>query len=120
MSRLPTLLLDPETWDLVIDSNGDIAMAESPYSLAQDVATAICLFKGEAWFDKTAGIPYFEEILGQRPPMAILKARIESAAMSVPGVVKADASIYLTATGTVEGYVAFVDEAGDTSKIPLQ
>lgn len=120
MSRLPTLLLDPETWDLTVDSNGNIAMAEAPYSLAQGVATAICLFKGEAWFDKTAGIPYFEEILGRRPPMAILKARLESAAMTVPGVVKADASIYLNSEGTVEGYVSFVDEAGDTSKIPLQ
>jgi hypothetical protein len=117
--RYPTLLIDPDTWDLVVDANGNIAVAEPPYALAQDVATAICLFKGEAWFDKTAGIPYFDETLGRRPPISILKARFEAAAMTVPGVVKANAVVGITPEGVVDGYVEFVDESGETSKIAL-
>jgi len=72
MALLNTLLLDQTAWDLVIDSNGNIAMASPPYSLAQDVASAIKLFQGELWYDTSKGIPYFNEILGHMPPLSLL------------------------------------------------
>ena len=81
-----TLLLDTETWDLVVDSNGDIAMATAPYSLAQDAASACRLFQGELWYDVNQGVPYWQSILGQMPPLALLKAKYEAAAKSVPDV----------------------------------
>ena len=39
-----TLLLDPDTWDLTVDNNGNIAVAAPPYAVAQDVASAIRTF----------------------------------------------------------------------------
>ncbi|AJJ19826.1 hypothetical protein [Yersinia intermedia] len=53
-----TLLLDRTAWDLVLDANGDIAMASLPYSIAQDVASAIKTFIGECWYDTSQGVPY--------------------------------------------------------------
>jgi hypothetical protein len=82
-----TLLLDQVTWDLVVDSFGNIAMAQPPYALAQDAASACRLFEGELWYDTTQGVPYWQSILGQMPPLALLRAEYEAAAKSVPDVV---------------------------------
>lgn len=81
-----TLLLDTVTWDLVVDNNGNIAMAKEPYALAQDVATACRLFQGELWYDTRQGVPYWQSILGQMPPLAFLRAKYQQAAMTVPDV----------------------------------
>ena len=65
---MKTLLLDRTAWDLCLDSNGNIALASEPYSLAQDVASAVRLFLGECYYDTTKGIPYWTEVLGMLPP----------------------------------------------------
>ncbi len=101
-----TILLDPITWDLLVDSNGNIAMASNPYSIAQDVACAIRLFYGELYYNQNKGIPYLTQILGQSNSAAIMKAQAEKAALTVPEVVKAKCTaIYINdrvMTGTVE------------------
>lgn len=84
-----TLLLDTQTWDLVLDASGDIAVASDPYSLAQDAASAIKLFQGELWYDTTQGVPYFAGILGTLPPVPLIKSKFVAAALTVPGVVSA-------------------------------
>ena len=83
-----TLLLDTQTWDLVLDASGHIAVAAPPYALAQSVACAARTWLGEVWYDTTVGVPY-DQILGQRPPAALVQASMVAAAMSVPGVLKA-------------------------------
>ena len=115
--RLNTLLLDQTTLDLVIDSAGNIAMAAPPYALAQDVASAIRLFLGELWFDTTQGVPYFENILGQMPPASALKSYIAKAALTVPGVKKAQLSIQSLANRTVTGSLQFIDELGIANEV---
>ena len=39
-----TLLLDLTNWDLLVDASGNIAVASDPYSVAQDVASAVRVF----------------------------------------------------------------------------
>lgn len=79
-----TLLLDRSAWDLCVDAYGNIAVASNPYSLAQDAASAIRLFRGELWYDTTKGVPYFENILGKRASVPFMKAKFITAALSVP------------------------------------
>ncbi|MDE1906084.1 MAG: hypothetical protein KGH75_06485 [Rhodospirillales bacterium] len=86
---MKSLLLDRTAWDLVLDSAGNIAVADEPYRIAQDVATACRTFAGECLYDTTLGVPYLGRILGLRPPMSYIKAQLVKAAMSVNGVVKA-------------------------------
>ena len=112
MSQFKTLLLDRTQWDLVLDSNGNIALASPPYALEQDVASAVRLFLGELWYDTTKGIPYFEEILGQLPPVSLLTAYIESAALSVPGVISARCIISSFQDRSVSGEIQFIDDSG--------
>lgn len=86
-----TLLLDRDDWDLCLDASGNIALASEPYSQAQDAASACRVFQGEAYYDTTLGVPYFSDVLGRYQPTQILRARMQEAALTVPGVTDATA-----------------------------
>lgn len=112
-----TLLLDLNNWDLLTDATGDIAMASEPYALAQDVASAIKTFLGEVWYNRTLGIPYFDEVLGHAPPMSLLKEYLVNAALTVPGVVSAQCVISSYSNRVVTGQVQFLDTTGATHHV---
>lgn len=102
---MSTLLLSRDTWDLTADAAGNIALATEPYSIVQDVASACRLFVGECYYDTTKGIRYFEQILGHAQPIAILKAQLVSAALTVAGVESAVALLSDISDRTVTGQV---------------
>jgi hypothetical protein len=89
-----TLLLDRDTWGLCLDAQGNLAIADEPYALAQDAASAIKAFRGEVWYDSTVGVPYFQDILGLFPPPSLVKILLETEALRVPDV--ASAKCYIT------------------------
>jgi hypothetical protein len=79
-----TILLDTVTNDLVVDANGNIALASAPYAQAQDAASAIKTFQGECYYDTTLGVPYWSQVLGKNPPLALVKSLLVAAAETVP------------------------------------
>lgn len=107
-----TLLLDTVTWDLLADASGNIAMASPPYALAQDVSSACKLFRGELWYDTAKGVPYFERVLGNYPPLQMLKQFYTDAAKTVPGIVAAVCYIQSIVGRVVKGQVQSTDQAG--------
>jgi hypothetical protein len=114
-----TMLLDRTLWDLTLDSSGNIAIASEPYSIAQDVASAIRLVQGELWYDTTQGIPYFGQILGELPPIAFMKAQFVAAALTVPDVVSAVCFITGFSNRTITGQVQIVDTSGTTQAVTI-
>ena len=110
-----TFLLDQSTWDLVVDAAGNIAVASNPYSLAQDAASALKLFLGELWYDTTRGVPYFDQILGQLPPLSLLKAKLVAAALTVPGVASASCFISSFTGRALKGQLQITSTSGQTS-----
>jgi hypothetical protein len=116
---MKSLLLDRGVWDLVLDNKGNIAAASDPYRIAQDVASAIKLFQGELWYDTTKGVPYWGQILGEMPPIELIKARFVAAALTVPGVATAVCYIDSIEGREVKGQVIINDIAGHTSNIPI-
>ena len=114
-----TLLLDLDNWDLTVDASGNIAMASEPYSIAQDVASACRLFLGELYYDNTQGVPYFDEILGENPPISLVQAKIEAAAMTVPDVVSAQCFITQESNRTLTGQIQVTDTNGTTTVVNL-
>lgn len=112
---MSTLLLDTELWDLTVDVAGNIAVADAPYALAQDAASAIRLFLGELWFDTTQGVPYRELFLGKTAALPLLKAKLVAAALTVPGVVSARCFVRSIENRTVSGQVQVTDRSGLTS-----
>ena len=107
-----TLLLDTVAWDLLLDAQGNIAMATNPYALAQDAASQIKLFLGEWWYDTTQGVPYFSQILGQPPSTAVLKAQLARAALTVPGVTAAQVFLTAFSNRVISGQVQVTGAAG--------
>lgn len=112
-----TLLLDQTTWDLCLDASGNIAVAAAPYAMAQDVASAIRLFAGEAYYDTSKGVPYFGQILGRFPPASLIKAQLVKAARTVPGVVAAVCSLSAIRNRALTGQVQVTDRAGVTLSV---
>lgn len=114
---MDTLLLDVAKWDLVLDAAGNIARASPPYALAQDVASAIRLFLGEAFYDTTKGVPYFERVLGHTPSLTEFQSLMVNAALTVPGVVSAQCILSSFENRTVTGQVVFTDDSGETQTV---
>jgi len=110
-SPMKTLLLDVSAWDLVLDSNGNIAFASPPYSVAQDVASAIRTFQGELWYDTTQGVPYWQQLIGQNPTNSQIAAAFNNAALKVPGVISANTVITSISGRKVSGQVQFSTSA---------
>lgn len=116
---MDTLLLDQTTWDLVLDANGNIAVASGPYALAQDVASACRLFKGELWYDTSKGIQYFEKFLSHAPTLSLLREDLVIAAKTVPTVKAANVVIDTVANRELSGQVQFVDVNGNAQLLSI-
>lgn len=112
-----TLLLDQTTWDLCLDASGNLARAQEPYAIAQDVASAVKTFLGECWYDTRLGIPYLTQILGHKPPLALIRRQVEQAALHVPMVATAVASIALSRSGVITGNVTVTNTLGVTQTV---
>lgn len=89
-----SLYLNPDTWDLDIDSSRNIAVSENPYALAQNAASATRVFTGEAYYDTDIGIGFSAKVLGHNPPLEFIRAELIRVSKTVPDVV--DAKVYFT------------------------
>lgn len=114
-----TILLDPALWDLVLDSNFNIAMASNPYAIAQDVASTIKTFQGEVYYDTTQGLPYLTDILGQDRDTAltIFISQAEQAALTVPEVVDSQVTAIYYNNRQVTGTIEVIDTTGAANNI---
>lgn len=116
-----TLLLDVGLWDLTLDASGNIAMAQEPYSLAQDVASACRTVLGEVYYDTTQGVDYFGQIFGKTPPASVFQEMFVAAALTVPGVVSATCVIesYSPKSRLATGQVQFTDSDGNVQTVSI-
>lgn len=115
---MDTLLLDQQTWDLVLDLNNNIAVASKPYSEAQDVASAVRLQLGELWYDKTLGVPYLDNvILGNKPSLQFISAKVEEQALTVPNIVQARCLFASFQDRVLTGQVQVIDADGVSNNV---
>jgi hypothetical protein len=102
-----------DDWDLYVDGSGNIATVDGPAAIAQDVASATRLFRGELWYDTTQGVPYFEEILGRAPPTGLISARLVAAGLTVPHVLRIRVTLDpLTVERRLTGTMRITDDRG--------
>lgn len=121
MPGTSTLLLDRSTWDLVLDADGNIAVASAPYSLAQDAASAIRTFLGECLWDTTIGVPFLTLVFSPSASVAQVQAVLAAAAETVPGVESATVTITRGSDRTITGQVQVTSAAtGETSTAEFQ
>lgn len=84
------LELDTATWDLTLDSSGNIATLSRDWSalLAQRIKTRLQTFRGELYLDRSAGVPYFEEVLKKHPDVQRVRDLLLTQVATIPGVQK--------------------------------
>lgn len=116
---MKTLLLDNTQWDILLDASGNLAIAEAPYQLAQDVASALKLFEGELFYNVANGIPYLSTILGKSPPLTVFQEYMVRAALTVPGVVEPTCTITALQDRVISGQVVFRTETGQTVQVSI-
>lgn len=116
-----TLYLQPDSWDITLDSSGRIARSTQAYAIAQNVANAVRLFTGEAFFAMDEGIPHFDIELGKaRPALSVLRARMREAALNVEGVLDAQITLDDVQDRKLTGEILLTVADGDkSSKITL-
>ena len=112
-----TLLLDQTVWDLVLDVNGNIALAETPYAIAQDVASATRTFLGECWYDTEQGLPYWQDILGEFPPLNYVAQQITTSALTVPDVADAQVNFTSYQNRSLAGQIQIIDTDGAANNV---
>lgn len=107
-----TLYLDPGSWDLLVDASGNIAVAQPPYAVAQDVASVCRTFLSEVYYDSSLGIPYLQKIFGKTPPLNVLQAAMVTAALTVPTVEEATCVVSAFTNRQVTGQIQFKTSNG--------
>lgn len=115
-----TLFLMPATWDLALDSSGNLAIATDEYQQAQDIATSCRVFYGDDFYNKTDGIPYVESILGQSNfPLALYQQHLHDRAMLVPEIVSVEVRLNEVKNRVLSGSIIFTNENGIQGTIGL-
>ncbi|MGV3346428.1 hypothetical protein ACGVWS_12055 [Enterobacteriaceae bacterium LUAb1] len=115
-----TLQLDTDTWDLMLDGQGYIAIASAPYAVAQDVASSCLVFSGECYYDNTLGIPWKDEVLGSRPSAGYIAKKLEREAKKLSVVDQALATVFFDKDSrTVRGAIRVTDNDGNQSQVIL-
>ena len=114
-----TLLLDQSAWDLVLDINGNIALAGTPYSYAQDVASAVRTFLGECWYNTNLGLPYWQQILGELPPLGYIQQQISIEALTIPNIISSETSIVSFVNRSIEGVILITDADSNPAIVPF-
>lgn len=99
-----TLLLDNETYDLTLDANNNIAVATSPYSVAQDMGSQCRQWQGEYIYASGDGVP-LASILGQSPNLGVMKSDFVAAAAEVPATSNVKCFIEAITDRRVQGQV---------------
>ena len=107
------------TWDLTLDSSGNIALASEPYSLAQDAATGCRTFLGECYYDTTLGVPYWQDILGKIPAYNLIRQQFIQQALLVPDVVNAQVFFSGFNNRVLTGQIQVTNTAGVLSVVSI-
>jgi len=112
-----TLAVGTETRDLELDLSGNMKVLTGPGAIAQDVASALKLFAGELWYDTTRGLPYYSQVLGKNFNRPLLQGLMDQAALSMPGVVKAQTTLQPPVNRELHGSVEVIDTTGVTLNV---
>lgn len=75
-----------DSWDISLDGGGNLAQVSEKLAVAQDVATAVRLFQGEAVYLSERGVPHYTDNLGVKLSQAMIRSDITDIALTVPNV----------------------------------
>lgn len=80
-----TLLVDPSTGDLDVSQGLRVTTTLQQY-VAQRLFDNLSFFLNEWFLNLNEGIPYFEQIIGAKPDLALIDTLYRRAILATPGV----------------------------------
>lgn len=102
-----------ENWELVITSTGNLQITTDDESIVQEVANQCQLFYGEAWFDRTQGILFFENIFVENINVKVVKNAFRTQALTVDGTTDVIPTLYIKrSTRELGGVLQIITEKG--------
>lgn len=117
---MKTIFLLPTTWDITLDSAGNLAVATEEYQQAQDIASSCRVFHGDDFYNKNDGIPYLESILGKSSyPIALYQRNLHDRSMLVNGIVSAEVQLQRLDNRVLSGSIIFTNENGIQGTVGL-
>lgn len=78
------LRLDPDTWDLVVDS--DLYLVVDQPQVVQHIRQRLQTFLGEWFLDLTVGVPWFQRILGKVQYISTVTTILKATVAETTGV----------------------------------
>lgn len=114
-----SLKLDNDTWDLTLDGAGNIATVQDDEEIAQSVANNIRLFRDDAYFAQTEGIPHFVVSLGRYPSPTVMRTRMREEAMKVNGVRDIQVVFTKYESRILEGVIVIQTENNTTIEVTI-
>lgn len=79
------LLLDTHVYDLVV-KGGDLGLVHDVDAIVQEVNIRLRFFLAEWFLDKTAGVPYLQEIVVKSPVLAAVKSVLRDEILNCAGI----------------------------------
>jgi hypothetical protein len=120
MSNKRSFLLN-DSWDITLDSAGNIATTGGRYCDAQNVANAIRLFTRDAYLAQTKGVPHFRLDLGVMPSLSEVRAVYRKTALTVENI--KNAVVEITAidkeTRTLRGIITATTANGQAVSVEI-
>lgn len=114
-----TLFLNNE-WDITLNEDGKIKTATDAYAVAQNASNAVRLFRNDAYFDASKGIPHFNIELGHsRAAVPVIESHMVKAMLAVEGVADAVAVLEVDKDRVAGGNAYITLQSGDTAEISL-
>lgn len=120
MANQRNLLLS-DSWDIFLNSNGNIALTAGIYCDCQNVASAIRMFTKDAYLAQNQGIPHFNLDLGKNTPLSLIRSTYRKRAKQMENISNAVVD-YLridTDTRTLTGRVVITNENGQQGAIEI-
>lgn len=115
------MAVDPKTevksWDMKLDINGNIAVCDETYSIAQQAATEIKLFEGEGWYDRSQGTPHFAQILGINSNLGLIRNILLGRVNGVDNVMRSDIDMYVDSSRVLHGNIFITSQSGETVNV---
>ena len=114
-----TIFLHPDTWDITLDTSGNIAVATEPYQQAQDISSSCRVFKvqkadgtisGDDYYKQQDGIPILEIMGRSSYPLALYQRNLHDRAMLVNGIVSIDVKLQQLKDRVLSGAIIFTNE----------
>lgn len=114
------ILANTRNWEAIdsaeVDPDTGARTGEAKYC-AQTVANSCRMFRNDAYFFPGEGVPYFENVLGRKPPQSLVHAYLREAAFLVPLVRDIRILNYKQTNRIVTGEIRITTENGSIENV---